>query len=171
VAGLVHDIVEFFAALLSVIGFVGRPRRRAAIRDDLALLRELDDFPGDEFGPGTLPHIWLVGHIYQQVGEFAGLDLRTEKRAAFWPSIIIATTVWASLGWLAYHLVARGYGWWATFPAVPAGLFFLVTISMLTQKEPVGAGGDLSEYEDREVEDGEDLSALGELSDEDSAAR
>src|SRR5437660_14148 len=74
---LANSVAEVFAAVLRAVGFVGTPRKRAAIRDDLALLRELDEFPGGEFGPGNAPHIWLTAHIYQQVGEFAGLDFRT----------------------------------------------------------------------------------------------
>jgi hypothetical protein len=75
VGNLAHEIAELIANLLRAVGFIGRPRKREAIRDDLTLLRELDEHPGGEFGPGTLPHDWLVGHIYQQVAEFTGLDV------------------------------------------------------------------------------------------------
>jgi hypothetical protein len=89
--------------------------------------------------------VWLTGHLYQEIGEFAGLDFRTERRKIEWGAVVLATIFWVGLGWLAYHLVAIGYGWWAAFPAVAAFLFFVSTISLLTEKEQVvpqgGRGG------------------------------
>lgn len=62
-AELANALAEVFAAVLRAVGIVGTPRSRAAIREDLALLRELDEFPGGEFGPGTAPDIWLRNHL------------------------------------------------------------------------------------------------------------
>src|SRR5437764_4298260 len=101
-AELANAIFEVFATLLRAIGFVGSPRQRAAIREDLALLRELEEFPRDEFGPGTRPHAWLADHINRQIAEFSGIDLRTSRRAIPWSSVVISIMIWAPLGWLTY---------------------------------------------------------------------
>jgi len=112
----------------------------------------------------------MVGYIYQQVGEFVGLDFSTEKRKAPMSSIIGATVVWVFLAWLSYHLINKGYGWWTTFPIVFASLLFISTFGMLTEKEPVATFGDLSE-EHGEGEDEEiDLSAIEDLSAPDDPA-
>jgi hypothetical protein len=52
-ADLANAIADFLAAVLRSVGFVGRPRKRAAIRDDLVLLRELEAF--EELGRGLRP--------------------------------------------------------------------------------------------------------------------
>ena len=62
---LVKAVAEFVAAILGAIGFVGRPRRRASIRHDLELLRDLEASP--EFDHQTAAHRALV----EQVGALA----------------------------------------------------------------------------------------------------
>lgn len=165
-AELANAIAEVFAAFLRAIGYVGRPRKRAAIRDDLALLRELDEFPGGEFGPGTVAHIWLVGQIYEQIGEFVGLDLATEKRKASLWSVLIAAGLAAGLGGAGYYLISHGYGWWAVFPITFATLMTISAISLFTEKEPVYAEGNLSESANGETEDLAELTDIPDLDDE-----
>jgi len=80
-ADLVKAIGDFIAALLSVVGFVGRPRQRSHIREDLALLRELEAHE----------------HITIQIARFSGLDLRTSRRSISWSSVVLATVIWAPL--------------------------------------------------------------------------
>jgi hypothetical protein len=165
VAELANAIAEVIATALRAVGYVGRPRRRAAISDDLKLLQELSEHPYGEFGPGTAPYVWLVSHIYQEVGEYAGLDFRTEKRKASIGSIILSTVLWGTLGWLSFYLVEHGYGWWATFSVVPAAVLFLATLTMLTEKEPIGVEGNLSESGEAERDNLMGLDDLGELPD------
>lgn len=165
-AELANALAEALAAFLRAIGYVGRPRKRAAIADDLGLLRELDEFPGGEFGPGTAPHIWLVGHIYQEVGEFVGLDFSMEKRKASLLSVFIAAGLAAGLGWASYYLISRGYGWWAVFPITFGTLMAISAIALFTEKEPVFAEGNLSEFEDRQTEDVAELADIPDLYDE-----
>ncbi len=47
------------------------------------------------------------------------------------------TCFWAPLGWLTYHLVDIGDGWWAAFPAVPAAVFPVATLGLLGETETV----------------------------------
>ena len=130
---LANAIADVLAALLRSIGFVGRPRRRAAIRADLDLLRELGKFP--EFAAGSRPHRWLTSHITTEVAELSGVDLRTSRRKIAWSSVVVAACIWAALGWLTYHLVDIGHPWCSVISAIPAGVFFVAMIGLLTEKE------------------------------------
>jgi hypothetical protein len=130
---LVKALGDFIAAVLSLVGFVGKPRRRAAIRDDLTLLRELEAH--EDFGRGSGPHLWLTNHIMFEIATFSGLDLRTSWRKPQWSAIVFACIVWIPLGWLTYHLVAVGHPWYAWIPAIPAAVFFLVTFPLIFNKE------------------------------------
>ena len=58
---LVKAMSDFLAAVLGRVGFVGRPRRRAAIHDDLQLLDQLRD--SSDFGPESPAHHFLRNHI------------------------------------------------------------------------------------------------------------
>jgi hypothetical protein len=147
---LANAIADFLAALLRAVGFVGRPRKRAAIHEDLGLLRELETF--EEFGKGSPAHAWLTNHILLQVADFSGLDLRTVRRKVPWGAVIVGTCIWAPLGWLVYYLVSRGHPWFAILPAVPAAIMFLTTVFMFANKE---------ELPSEEAEDGGDGDAGG----------
>lgn len=136
---LANAIADFLASLLRMVGIVGKPRKRAGIRDDLVLLRELEAFP-DLFGPGTLAHTWLTDHILFQVAEFSGIDLRTVRRKVPWGAVIVSTCIWAPLGWFTYYLVDSGHPFWAIVPALPAGLLALVTVFMFGNKEELPEG-------------------------------
>jgi hypothetical protein len=125
VAELVKAIGDFVANLLALIGFIGKPRRRRAISDDLDLLMRLDDFA--EFERGTNPHIWLSNHIALQIAEFSGLDTRTKKRSADMSSVIIAAVIAAGLVYLTYYLSSADHPWFAVVSGIPAGFFVLVT--------------------------------------------
>jgi hypothetical protein len=134
-AELVQALGDFVAALLGLVGFVGRPRRRQAIRDDLALLSELEGY--DAFGRETIAHLWLTNHILLQIAEFSGVDLRAVRRKPLWSSVVLACIIWIPLGWLTFHLVDIGHPWFAVIPAVPAGLFFMVTFPLIFNREEV----------------------------------
>ena len=150
-ADLANAIADFLAALLRMVGFVGRPRKRAAIHDDLGLLRELETF--EQFGKGSAAHTWLTNHILLQVAEFSGLDLRTVRRKIPWGAVIVGTCIWAPLGWLTYYLVSRGHPWLAIIPAVPAAVLFLSTLFMFANKEELPT--DEEELPTDEAEDGD----------------
>jgi hypothetical protein len=135
VAELVKALGDFVAALLGLVGFVGKPRRRQAIRDDLGLLRELEGH--EDFGRGTVAHLWLTNHILLEVAEFSGVDLRTVRRKPLWVSVVMACAVWIPLGWLTFHLIDIDQSWFAVLPAIPAGLFFIVTFPLIFNKEEV----------------------------------
>jgi hypothetical protein len=152
VADLVNAFADFFAALLRIVGFIGPTRRRGAISDDLDLLRKLEDY--EEFGPGSWPHTWLSNHITLQVAEFSGLDLRTSRRNIAWSSVAITIAIWAPLGWLTYHLVDVDHPWYAVLSGAPAGLLFVSTLGMLSEKEeviPPEIDADGDEHEDADA--------------------
>jgi hypothetical protein len=127
VGELLKAASDFFAAVLGAAGFVGRPRRRAAIRDDLELLRDLEKSP--EFGPGTWTREVLTAHITLEVARHAGVDLPRRKIA--WGSIVMAFVIGAPLAYLTYRLDRDGFEWWSLLPGIIAGLMFIAILGML----------------------------------------
>lgn len=130
-------IMDFFGEVCRTFGFIGRPRRRADIREDLRLLGELDASPQLTQEAKEATKFWLNNQIILQVAAYADVDLRTVRRKVQWGAVFFSTCFWAPLGWLTYHLVSIGDGWWATFPAVPGGGFRDVHRS-LTRRERNG---------------------------------
>jgi hypothetical protein len=142
-ADLVTALGDFIAALLSAAGFVGQTRRRAAIRDDLNLLKELETHP--LFDRDTYPHTWLSTHITLEIAKFSGIDLRTSRRKPQWGSLLLATIIWVGTGWLAWSLDHAGHGWYAVLPGCVSALFFLVCFPLLFNKEELVPDEDATE--------------------------
>jgi hypothetical protein len=134
-AELVKAIGDFVAALLGLAGFVGKPRRRAAIAADLQLLHQLEEHP--DFAASSLPHAWLTNHIMLEIGSFSGLDLRSSRRKADLSSIVINAIVLAVLTWLTYRIFEAGHPWYAAIPGIPAFLLGIAELGMVTEKEDV----------------------------------
>ncbi|HWX87641.1 MAG TPA: hypothetical protein VNX67_05660 [Solirubrobacteraceae bacterium] len=63
---LIKAASDFLAAILSTLGFIGRPRRRAGIRDDLDLLELLRD---TDFGPESPSHRFLTERVPLEVAS------------------------------------------------------------------------------------------------------
>jgi hypothetical protein len=135
VEGLISAAADFLAAVLRLFGFIGAPRRRTAIREDLELLRQLGEFP--EFERGTKPNEWLSTRVVREIAELSGVDLRTKRRAADLSSIIIIGLIAAALGYLTYWVDAAFSGWLALIPGSFAALFAIATLGMITDKEEV----------------------------------
>ena len=132
---LITAAADFLAALLRTAGFIGAPRRRNGIREDLHLLRELDTFR--QFGEGTLAYQWLTERIVRQIAELSGIDLRTKRRSADLSSIIFAAVITSVLGYATYWTYANAPGWLALLPGIPGAVMGMATLQMLTGKEEV----------------------------------
>src|SRR5579884_4163683 len=98
---LLKAATDFLAAVLSALGFVGRPRRRAGIREDLDVLGRLRDSP--DFGPGSQAYGFLFKHVTREVARYAGVELE-RKRKIPWSGIVFASLVGLPLGYLTYTL-------------------------------------------------------------------
>ncbi|MFY9580127.1 MAG: hypothetical protein WAQ33_12465 [Gaiellaceae bacterium] len=123
---LVKSIAEFFAAILGMIGFVGKPRRRASIRDDLQLLTELTEHP--DFGAGSWPHQALMNRVALDVARLAGVPLN--QRRIQWSSVILALLVGLPLGYWTFNLNQDGFQWYSLFPGIIAGLMAIALLGM-----------------------------------------
>jgi hypothetical protein len=118
---------------MGALGFVGRPRRRAGIREDLQLLRELETFP-DYFGQGTPSHRVLVDHIELEVAKLSGA-VRPIRRKIPWGPIVVYALVGAPLGYLTFRLNENGFRWYSLFPGVVAGLMALAIFGSLLPEQ------------------------------------
>jgi hypothetical protein len=143
VEGLIKAASEFVAAVLGLVGYVGRGHRRSGIREDLGLLRELETFP-DYFGRDTWPHTVLATRISLDVARLSGVDLPSERRKIPWSSIVLAALVGAPLGYLTFTLNEDGFRWYSLFPGAVAALMGISILGMLLpeQKAPDAAGID-----------------------------
>jgi hypothetical protein len=126
--GLVKAATEFLAAILGALGFVGRPRRRAHIHDDLDLLTRLRDSP--DFGPSSAAHRYLWEHLTRQVAGFSGVELK-RKRQIPWFSVVLGLIIGLPLAYWTYTLDRDGFRWVSILPGAPAALLLLATLGML----------------------------------------
>lgn len=134
---LLKAVSEFVAAVLGLVGFVGRGHRRTGIREDIELLRELQMFP-DDFGRGTFAYSVLTARVALDVAKLAGVDLPSTRRKMPWSGIITAALIGGPLGYLTYALDESGFRWYSTFPAIVAALMAIAILGMLLpeQKTP-----------------------------------
>lgn len=130
---LLKALSEFVAAILGLVGFVGRSRRRESIHEDLRLLEQLRESP--DFGEGSSAHRHLLEHVGSEVAVFVGATRRRKKRN--WGSIVLALFLGVPLAYWTYTIVNGGFRWYALFPGVVGGLFLLVAVSMAIQGEEV----------------------------------
>jgi hypothetical protein len=146
VEALIKAASDVLAAILARLGFVGRPRRRAAIHDDLALLREIEAHP--DFGRDSWPHNALLNHIAIEIGKFSGVEFK-RRRKIQWGSIALYAIIGAPLGYLTYTLTDDGFVWYAVFPGFVALMMGLATLGMLFAPEPEAPIDAPDESEDR----------------------
>lgn len=95
---LVHAASELLAAIFGRLGYVGRPRRRASIREEIELLDRLRSSPN--FGPESDALRMLSDHISEEIASYAGKDL---KRKA-WGSATFGLIVGLPLAYVTYKL-------------------------------------------------------------------
>lgn len=138
---LVKSIAEFFGALLGMLGFVGKPRRRMGIRDDLGLLNELADHA--DFGRGSWPHQALMNRVALDVARLAGVPLRQRKVPL--SSFVLPVVIGVPLGLWAFKLNQHGFQWYSLFPGVIAGLMAISILGMLLPSTDESTPEDVTE--------------------------
>lgn len=153
---LIKAASDFLAAVLGKVGFVGRPRRRAAIHDDLQLLDQLRD--SADFGPESPAHHFLRNHITAEVADYSGVELK-RKRKIQWSSVVISIVIGAPFGYWTYKLNDDGFSLLSLLPGSIAALMFIAALGMIfggeeeasadqndaepsgIEKDPPGVGG------------------------------
>src|SRR5688572_8126931 len=125
--GLIKAVADVFAALLSTIGFVGRPRRRAHIRDEMQLVTELAEHP--DFGRGSWPHQALMNRVALDVARLAGVRISGRKfpwSTAFWTLVIGGL-----FGYWTFKLNQDHFQWRSLVPGVVAALMAVSLFGMI----------------------------------------
>jgi hypothetical protein len=123
----IKAIADLFAAVLGRVGYVGKPRRRADIRDNMKLVTELAGHP--DIGRGSWPHQALMNRIALDVGRLAGVSFKTRKTP--WSSVIVALLIGAPLGYWTYALDRDAFQWYSVFPGLVAVLMALTVLGMI----------------------------------------
>jgi hypothetical protein len=129
---LIKAASEFLAALLSTLGFVGRPRRRAGIRDDLELLERLRSSP--DFGPASAPHRFLIERITLEVARLSGVELSRRKKVP-WGGVVLALILGVPLAYLTFAMDRGGFNWLSLLPGAFAVLMFIAVLGMLFDRD------------------------------------
>jgi hypothetical protein len=125
-AEVITAITDFLAAIFGRFGIIGRPRRRAELRKDLDLLRELEKF--EDFGRGTETHDHLKSHIAQEIDALTGVG---PKREISWAAVAWGVIFTAPFVYLTYTLDKDRFTGWSLIPGCVAFLFFVVTLILL----------------------------------------
>jgi hypothetical protein len=128
---IVQVVAGVATPLISLITFFSRRRRlRNEIRENLALLQELDK---DEI----LKHsaMWLRGKIEIDVAKLAGFPLGTPKKPISWGSVTFASLACAGLSYWAYSIDRNVFVWYSLIPAVFAFLFAVSVYGMCINRE------------------------------------
>jgi hypothetical protein len=124
--GLIKAIADFFATLLSAVGFVGRPRRREHIREDMKLLSELAEHP--DIGRGSWPHQALMNRVALDVGRLAGVPgvHVPGTRKVQWSALVMALLIGGLCTFLTFKLNEDAF---EPFSIIPGLVAFLMAIT------------------------------------------
>jgi hypothetical protein len=120
---LFNTIGNALGAVLRALGYVGRPRLRAAIREDLELLHRLETVP--DFERGTPIHGVMLAHIGSQILRLVGIPVVGERKQVQWNSVFLGLVVGGPLAYGTYALSKNGFSWWSLLTGAIA-FFFLV---------------------------------------------
>jgi hypothetical protein len=130
--GLVKAATDFLAAILRPLGFVGAPRRRSGIREDLELLGALRDSP--DFGTDSVAHRFLVEHVTTEVAKLAGIELK-RKRKIPWGPVAFALLIAVPLAYWTYKLNQDGFQLLSLLPGTFAAMMLVSVFGMLLGEE------------------------------------
>jgi hypothetical protein len=125
---LVNAASEFLAAIFARFGFVGRPRRRAAIRDELDLLAQIRESP--DFGTSSKAHKFFSDHITSEIARYSGVELK-RKRKIPWSSVVLALFIGLPLAYWTFKLNQDHFSWFSLLPGLLAALMLLAVLGML----------------------------------------
>lgn len=125
---LINAASEFFAAVFARLGYVGRPRRRAAIRDELELLAQIRESP--DFGVESKAHRFFAEHITAEIARYSGVELKRKRRIP-WLSVVLALLIGLPLAYLTYKLNVNHFAWLSLLPGLLAALMLLAVLGML----------------------------------------
>lgn len=123
---LINSISEMLAALFARFGYVGRPRRRANLRDEIKLLEELRGSPA--FGAETDSARYLTNHIANEVARYAGV---LKKRKIPWGTVVLCAVIGLPFSYWTYTMVRDDFVWYSVLPGLVAGFFVIGGLGVL----------------------------------------
>lgn len=122
------------APLAGLIGLGGGRRRlRAEIRDNLALVDELQKDP--IFSQHTPTVGWLAGKIVVDIARLAGQPLGPKKKRIPWGSIVSAALLGLGTGLWTYAIDREGFLWYSVFPGTFALAMFISIWGMFINRQ------------------------------------
>jgi hypothetical protein len=127
---LVNAVSEFLAAIFARLGFVGRQRRRANIKEDLSLLEIFRDSPA--FGPESTPSTHLLAHINNEVARYSGVE---PKRKIQWGSVATALVFGVPAAYVTYKLNQDGFSWFSLLPGAIAAFMLIGALALLLNRQ------------------------------------
>ena len=127
---LFKAVADVFAAILGTLGFIGKPRLRHSIREDMQILNDLGAH--DSFGVDSTPYVALHERIGLNVERLADVEPRKKRPLG---AIVIASLICLALAYWTYKLNDDGFAWVSLLPGFFAFLFFVSTIGMIFPSE------------------------------------
>ena len=122
---LVNAITELLAAIFGRLGYVGRPRRRENIRDEIKLLDEIRS--SSNFGAESESAQYLTDHITQEVARYSGV---LRKRKIPWGTVVFCAVIGLPLAYWTFTMVRNGFVWYAIFPGFIGGFFVVAGLGV-----------------------------------------
>jgi hypothetical protein len=119
---LVNAVSEFLAAIFARFGYVGRARRRAHVREDLALLDEIRK--SDAYGAQSQTASYLHDHINREVAAYSGIELK-HKRKIPWGTVILSIPIGLIFAYWTYKIVDDGFSLLSLLPGTVAAFFLI----------------------------------------------
>lgn len=161
-------IVAVVVPLATLIGVGGRRARlRREVRDNLAVVRELEQDP--VLREHTPAAAWLQGKIAVDVARLAGHRLGTPKKPVPWGTVVV--TILLTIGFAAWtwYINRSEFVWYSVFPGLVAALLFISTLGQFAGRElppddelPPGASPIRSDTHEEQVAQSVALAALSE---------
>jgi hypothetical protein len=127
---LVNAVSEFMAAIFARLGFVGRQRRRANIKEDLSLLEIFRSSPA--FGSESTAAVQLLAHINNEVARYSGGE---PKRKIEWGSIVTALVFGVPAAYVTYKLNQDGFSWFSLLPGAIAAFMLIGALGLLFNRK------------------------------------
>lgn len=161
-------VVAVVVPLATLIGVGGRRARlRREVRDNLAVVRELEQDP--VLRDHTPAAAWLQGKIAVDVARLAGHRLGTPKKPIPWGTVIVTLLLTIGFAAWAWYINRGGFVWYSAFPGLAAALLFISMLGQFAGRElppdddlPPGASPIRSDTHEEQVAQSVALVALSE---------